>query len=371
MDFTPGMLMDEASAGVAAELIPDGLISADGEGRILFLNTRAASIVGQSREELVGQDIREAVELQESDGTSWWQITDPWHGLNIRTGHREKLLMLRNGREVLVTAKYLRPGRNQPVNRVNLLMRDALYRRRAEANHAALISTVAHELRSPLTSVKGFSSTLLRRWDRFTDDQKRLMIETIEADADRVTRLITELLDVSRIDSGRLQIRPQPINVVAVYGRHIDRAVASGHERERFEIAVDDELPEVWADPDRLDQILSNLIENALRHGEGVVTLGAGAADEDAVELWESRGHVHSGVDLLVSDEGKGIDEAHRDLVFSRFWHGSGPGSTGLGLYVVKGLVEAHGGRVLVERSASGGAQFRLSLPTEPPDYLA
>ncbi len=371
MDFTPGMVMDPESAGIAAELIPDGLISADGDAKVLFLNTRAARIVGVPRHELLGQDIRDAVELQESDGTSWWQITDPWHGLNIRTGHREKLLMLRNGREVLVTAKYLRPGRNQPVNRVNIMLRDANYRRRAEANHAALISTVAHELRSPLTSVKGFSSTLLRRCDRFTDDQKRLMIETIEADADRVTRLITELLDVSRIDSGRLQIRPQPIDLESVFGRHVDRAVASGHERERFEIRVDHDLPEVWADPDRLDQILSNLIENALRHGDGLVTLGAGEADDDARELWQARGHQPTGVDLLVSDEGKGIDEAHRDLVFSRFWHGSGPGSTGLGLYVVKGLVEAHGGRVLVERSTSGGAQFRLSLPTEPPDYLA
>ena len=165
-----------------------------------------------------------------------------------------------NGREVLVTAKYLRPGRNQPVSRVIIMLRDAEDRRRAEADHAALISTVAHELRSPLTSVKGFSSTLLRRWDRFTDDQKRLMIETIEADADRVTRLITELLDVSRIDAGRLQIRPQPIDVAAVFepprrarGRHGARARAGSS------VDVPDDLPEVWADPDRLDQILANL----------------------------------------------------------------------------------------------------------------
>jgi signal transduction histidine kinase len=371
MDFSPGMLLDAESAGIAAELIPDGLVSADADARVLFLNTRASRIVGRDKAELVGEDIREAVALQDGEGRSWWEVADPWHGLNIRTGHREKLLILRNGREVLVTAKYLRPGRNQPVNRVNIQLRDALYRRRAEANHAALISTVAHELRSPLTSVKGFSATLLRRWDRFTDDQKRLMIETIETDADRVTRLITELLDVSRIDAGRLQIRPQPIDIRSVFDRHVDRAVASGHDANRFSVEVFEDLPEVWADPDRLDQILANLIENALRHGDGMITLTAAPAAPDQGEDPAVRGHGGSGVDLLVTDEGVGIPPAHRDLVFSRFWHGSGPGSTGLGLYVVKGLVEAHGGQVRVETGPSGGARFRLSLPSEPPDYLA
>jgi signal transduction histidine kinase len=373
MDFTPGMLMDPETAGRAAELVPDGLVSADEDARILFANTRATTIVGLAREELIGEDIREVIDLQDTDGRSWWQVSDPWNpkGLNIRSGHREKLLMLRNGREVLVTAKYLRPGRNRPVNRVNIMMRDALYRRRAEANHAALISTVAHELRSPLTSVKGFSSTLLRRWDRFTDDQKRLMIETIEADADRVTRLITELLDVSRIDAGRLQIRPQPIDVPAVFEAHVARAVASGHDFERFRLDIADSLPEVWADPDRLDQILSNLVENALRHGEGTVTLAAAQAQHETRAALMSRGHEGPGVDLVVSDEGNGIDPSQRELIFSRFWHGSSRGSTGLGLYVVKGLVEAHGGQVVVETAPSGGAQFRLSLPSDPPSYLA
>jgi PAS domain S-box-containing protein len=371
MDFTPGRLLDLESASAASELIADGLVAADGEAKILYANTRALRILGSTREELVGQDIRKAVDLTDTDGASWWDVTDPWGGLRIRTGHRERLLVLGSGREVLVTAKYLRPGRNQPVSQVNIQVRDASYRRRAEAEHAALISTVAHELRSPLTSVKGFSSTLLRRWERFTDEQKRFMIETIEADADRVTRLITELLDVSRIDAGRLQIRPQPIDVEAVFSRHVERAVASGQEQERFHVEVDNDLSEVWADPDRLDQILSNLIENAFRHGDGLVTLGAQPSTGNGQETLESRGHSAIGVDLTVSDEGKGIAADHRNLVFSRFWHGSGRGSTGLGLYVVKGLVEAHGGRVQIEEASGGGARFRLSLPSEPPDYLA
>ncbi len=87
---------------------------------------------------------------------------------------------------------------------------------------------MAHELRSPLTSVKGFSSTLLRRWERFTDDQKRLMIETIEADADRVTRLITELLDVSRLDAGRLAIQAPAGRPRAIFAQHVER---SGRQR--------------------------------------------------------------------------------------------------------------------------------------------
>jgi signal transduction histidine kinase len=365
------MLLDSPAAGMAAELIPDGFVAVDGQAKVVFVNTRASRLLGRPLAEVVGREVREVVDLLDADGRSWWDITDPWRGLNIRTGHREKLLVLRTGREVLVTAKYLRPGRNQPVNRVHVLMRDALYRRRAEAENAALISTVAHELRSPLTSVKGFSSTLLRRWERFTDEQKRLMIETIEADADRVTRLITELLDVSRIDAGRLQIRPRPVDLEAVYSRHVERAAASGHEREKFDVRVPEGLGEVWADPDRLDQILSNLIENALRHGDGRITLGAEPASPQTQEFLAGRGFSAHGVDLVVADEGKGIAPDHRDLVFSRFWHGQGRGSTGLGLYVVKGLVEAHGGRVVVESSPAGGAQFRLSLPSEPPEYLA
>jgi signal transduction histidine kinase len=364
MERTAAGVMDDGLAAMATELIPDGLVAADGEARVLFANQRALAITGRDAEELVGCDIREALCLRDSDGTPWWEATDPWNGLHIRSGHREKLLMLPEGGEVLVTAKYVRRAPNQPVQRVVLLLRDAEQRRRTEAEHAALISTIAHELRSPLTSVKGFSATLLRRWERFSDDQKRLMIETIEADADRVTRLISELLDVSRIDAGRLQIRPQQVDVAAVFERHVERAVATGHARERFVVDVSPGLPAAWADPDRLDQILANLVENALRHGAGRVTLAAHPCPDAPQEH----------VELLVSDEGEGIPADQRPLVFARFWHGSGRGSggsTGLGLYVVKGLIEAHGGTIHAESAPSGGAQFRFSLPARAPERLA
>ncbi len=264
----------------AAELLPDGIVTTiGGAPTVRFMNERAERITGLARDEVVGRDIREALPFQDSNGESWWGLTDPWSGLRTRTGHREKLLLLPNGHEVLLTARYIRPGRSQPVQSVVCALRDAEARRRAEADHAALISTISHELRSPLTGVKGFSSTLLRRWDRFSDEQKRLMLETIEADADRVTRLITELLDVSRIDSGRLRIHAQPLDTRSAFTRHVERYAATGVEPDRFAIDVEDGGEEIWADPDRLDQVLANLVENALKHGSGTVGLHCRPAD--------------------------------------------------------------------------------------------
>ncbi len=121
--------------------------------------------------------------------------------------------------------------------------------------------------------MKGFTATLLAKWERFTDDQKRLMLETVDADADRVTRLIAELLDISRIDSGRLEVRRQPVDIGAAVGRHIQAYVAAGQEADRFLLRVAQPLPDLWADPDKIDQVLSNLLENAVRHGEGTVTI--------------------------------------------------------------------------------------------------
>ncbi|MEP7194467.1 MAG: PAS domain-containing sensor histidine kinase [Actinomycetota bacterium] len=355
----------EGSAGWFSDVCdnhPDGLLVADDQGLIAYVNLRAARIVGTPAEELLGQDIRKAIPFQEYDGRSWWDATDPWNGLAIRSGHREKLLVIPGLREVLVTAKYLRPGRGMPVSQVVVGLRDAEARRRAEANSSALISTVAHELRSPLTSVKGFSSTLLRRWDRFTDDQKRLMLQTIEADADRVTRLITELLDISRIDAGRLQVRKQPVDIYGAIERHIERFVASGYERERFLLSGHESvLPEVWADPDRLDQILANLMENAVRHGEGTVRLSVAPARQGDVDA----------VAVTVSDEGEGIPPENYPMIFTRFWHRSRRSGTGLGLYVVRGLVEAHDGKVGVGQAASGGAEFRFTLPAGAPEGLS
>ncbi len=119
----------------------------------------------------------------------------------------------------------------------------------------------------------------------------------------------------------------------------------------------------MWADPDKIDQVLSNLIENAVRHGEGTVTI-------DVTPAASPRDGEDAGTSVTVSDEGPGIPEESMNRVFTRFWRGSKRGGTGLGLYIVKGIVEAHGGTITVGRAAGGGARFRFTLPVGTPAHL-
>ena len=344
----------EELASHGLEFLPDGLVAAVGRSRrVRFMNSRAEQVTGMRAADVVGRDIREALPLQDRNGDSWWDVASPWEGLETRTGHRERLLLLPSGQELLVTAHYVRDEHLGPVRSVVLGLRDAESRRRAEKESAALLSSVAHELRSPLTGVKGFSSTLLRNWDRFTDEQKRLMLETIEADADRVTRLITELLDTSRIGAGRLTVHAQPVEVRPRLEAQVERRVVAGAARDQFEVVVDAGAETVWADPDRFEQVLANLVENALRHGRGKVVVAVQRSQWDGP----------SATDLVVSDDGDGIAPQHRDLVFSRFWQAGAKHGTGLGLYLVRGLVEAHGGEVVAEEGPAGGACLRATFP--------
>src|SRR6202161_1506140 len=167
-----------------------------------------------------------------------------------------------------------------------ITLRGAEQRARIERSRADLVSTVAHERRSPLTSVKGFTATLLAKWHRFTDDQKRVMLETVNADADRVTRLITELLDVSRIEAARIEIHRQLVDIPDRAEKIVAGRVAAGDAPERFRVEAPADLPETWLDADKVDQIIGNLVENAVRHGAGTVTVVVEpAAGGDAVAV--------------------------------------------------------------------------------------
>jgi PAS domain S-box-containing protein len=353
---------------IFADELPDGVVVADETGRIVVFNRVAARLTGLDPAEVTGKFVFDVLPLCDEDGRDWWVYADPYHGLPTRTRHPERSLYLTDGTEVLVSIGYVRERDLQPgasrsctVRRLVISLRGAEQRERLERSRAELVSTVAHELRSPLTSVKGFTATLLNKWGRFTDDQKRVMLETVNADADRVTRLITELLDVSRIESGRMEVHRQLVDLPDRARRIIAGRVAAGDAEDRFRLEVHNGLPETWLDADKIDQILGNLVENAVRHGAGIVTVVVEPARMDSETSGELS--VPDAAAVSVRDQGEGISPEVAPRVFRRFWRGKRRGGTGLGLYIVKGLVEAHGGTIGVRRAPGGGAEFRFIVP--------
>ena len=341
----------------AYDELPDGVVVTDASGSVVLANPAAERILAIPADALVGRDLRAALPLSDVQGRDWWDCLKPWDGLATRTRIPEQRVHVSDGplqgRELLLTAAFVRNGSG--LQRVVFSLRDNRARERSERSRADLVSTVAHELRSPLTSVKGFTATMLAKWERFTDEQKLLMLQTVNEDADRVTRLLTELLDVSRIDAGRLEMRVQVIDLPAAAHKAVAGRVAAGEPASRFVVEVTGDLPEIWADPDKIDQVIANLVENALRHGAGTVTITISPYG--------------GGAEVIVEDEGTGVPPETASRVFTRFWRGNKARGTGLGLYIVKGLVEAHGGTVEVGGAQGGGARFRFVLPAGAPPY--
>jgi signal transduction histidine kinase len=330
------------------------------DGRVTALNHAARRLLG-STGDAHGRDYREVLPLVDAAGADWWRCVTPYRGLATRTGHPERLLELRDtGQELLVTARYVRGTPGGPVLKLVIAFRDTKARRRADRDRSDLVSTVAHEIRSPLTTVKGFTATLLTKWDRLADTQKKAMLAAVNADADRVTRLLSDLLDASRIDAGRLRLRPQVVDVVGIVRAVLAGRVAAGDPAERFALTAPGGLPETWLDPDRVTQVVANLVENAVRHGAGTVSIEVAAA---------RTGDGGPAVALTVADEGAGIDEVSRSRIFSRFWGQGHAGGTGLGLFIVKGIVEAHHGEIAVDTAPGGGARFRVMFPAGAPPY--
>jgi len=223
----------------------------------------------------------------------------------------------------------------------------------AEVDFAELISKIAHELRSPLTAVQGFSGTLVKRWDRFGDEQRLQLIETIHSDAVRMGRIITEVLDLARLETGRLQLNPAQTSVAEIAKRargNVTRLPGA----ERVAVEIDGEVT-AWADPARLENVLTALIENAVKFSdEGAVHVGAEERADGTVEI-------------AVEDHGEGIPEERIPGLFSgpsaAGASAATPSGSGLGLYLSRRLVEAHGGSIGVTSRPGEGSRFVVTLP--------
>jgi PAS domain S-box-containing protein len=343
----------------------DAVIVLDGSRTISGWYGAAPRMLGWSSDEVVGKDIDSVLRPRDANGNpTCIGPCDPGCVLAITTGtpEQEFLVETKHRPELWlgVCCSFERNGAGE-IERITAVARDITRRKSIDLAKSEVISAVAHELRSPLTSVKGFTSTLLHRWDRFDDETKKHLLITIEADADRVTRLIGELLDVSRIEAGRLELRRYPVDVTELAEKVIGRLASTSTEH-TLSAAFPDGFPLVYGDPDKIEQILTNLIENALKHTAGGAVTVLGKLDAPNVRI-------------SVADRGEGIPKEHRLAVFGKFFRRSGkagsPSGTGLGLFISKGLAEAHGGRIWVDEREGGGAVFTFTLPVAEADAAA
>jgi signal transduction histidine kinase len=225
----------------------------------------------------------------------------------------------------------------------------------SETGFAELISKIAHELRSPLTSVKGFSATLIARWDRFTDEQRYQLIETIHADAERMGRIVSEVLDLARLESNRLELHRTNVNLRAVAEKALERSAGRGGAA-RVVIEVPEDLT-AHVDHERIDSVVSNLVENAIKFSDDGPIRVTGAEGSDGT------------VSLTVEDAGVGIPEERLPELFSGpapRGQKAAPTGTGLGLYLSRRLVEEHGGSITVESTVDEGSTFTIELPGVP-----
>jgi PAS domain S-box-containing protein len=344
------------------ELLVDALIALDAAGRITFANSAAEEITGYGRQELMGASCASLLHVRDSRGRPL--LVDGWHpSARLRSTRRlpEHLVTIRtkDGIDMAtsVAGRYRRDATGQ-LNGAVLTLRRTARGRLSDVRGIGVVSTVSHELRSPLTSVKGYTGLLLSRWDRLSDQQKQMMIGQINHDADRVARLISELLDISRLEAGRLVLRRQLVDLT--------RLTATVVEAMRFEFPTltcettfSPDFPKVFVDPDKIEQVLTNLVENACKYASPLGLRIAGTVTGE----W---------VTVSVSDHGEGIPAADLPKVGTKsFRRATGhPTGSGLGLWISRSLVESHGGELSVESIVGSGSTFRFTLPQVDLDRL-
>jgi signal transduction histidine kinase len=321
------------------EAMADGLLATDAAGNVATVNSAARRLLGRRQSEPLPP------------------VTELFHDKRARElvraalGGREleqRELDL-EGRALLVTSRPL------PNGGALLMFRDVTELRRLEAVRRDFVANVSHELKTPLTSIAGYAETLAT--EERDEKQARKFADTILSNARRMQRLVDDLLDLSRIESGGWQPVRRVVDVAAL--AHEAWSPFGDRARERsvhFTVEIASDAETTVADSDALRQIFTNLFDNALRHtplGGSIAVKGESARD---------------GVMIAVVDTGSGIALQHLPRIFERFYRADASrsraqGGTGLGLAIVKHLVEAHGGRVTAESAMGRGTTIRMFFP--------
>jgi signal transduction histidine kinase/ActR/RegA family two-component response regulator/putative methionine-R-sulfoxide reductase with GAF domain len=349
--------LESAKSQAILEGVADGVLVIDAGGRIILLNSAAERILHMSRDAVVGSSESELAGLFSLTGTTWAELTQSWAQSHPDPDH-EALYEERIEFEEQVISIRIAPVYRQGMFEGTVsVFRDISQEVEVDRIKSEFVSMVSHELRTPMTSIKGYIDLLYSGMAGPITDPQKGFLQTVKNNADRLTVLVNSLLDISRLDTGVIRLNLASVNPLEVITNVIAELQPRLNEREQtVHVLATPPLPRVRADPERVVQILANLVDNAVKytpHG-GQVTL-------DAQEM---EGFLH----LHVTDTGIGISQEDQEKLFSRFFRAesalsSGVGGVGLGLYITRSLVELHGGEIWVSSNLDQGSTFSFSLP--------
>jgi PAS domain S-box-containing protein len=336
----------------------EGVMILDGSGQVQVFNRALAHMTGWDADDALGQSAAQVLALRDRQGHPLSLPEAPSQRTSVAEARTyvEGDVVRRGGPPMTagVTATPLYDGDGNLV-RVILNVVDITRFRQAEELKSTFVSVVSHELKTPVALIKGYAETLRREdadWDRDTMQES---LGVIAEEADHLTHLIDSLLEASRIQAGGLRLEPTDVHLPRLAEKVVD-GFRTQTESHTFELDFGPEFPPVWGDPERLREVLTNLVSNAVKYSP------------DGGTVWVGGRTDQTGVTVYVADQGIGIPPEEQARIFERFHrvdsglHRSTEG-TGLGLYLVKAIIEAHGGRVWVESAPGRGSIFMFALP--------
>ena len=338
----------------------EGVMVLDNRGRILQVNPALERMFAVTRSETRGRpssDVFRHPELNALIATV----------LATRTGQQDEIVLMPGGQCLHIEAAIAGGERENDACAV-LVFHDITERCRRETIRKDFVANVSHELRTPLTSIKGYVEALL---DGGKDDPatSAKFLDIILKQSDRLNFILEDLLQLSRIESGKIQFKRDPLPIQRVIERTLAMIKPAADKKGHKLLAlVADNLPPVLGDEDRLMHVLSNLLDNAVKYTleNGTITVAARLVSDKT-----ERPTLTAAVELSVTDTGIGIPERDRPRIFERFYRVDKArsrelGGTGLGLAIVKHIVEGLGGRVWVEANIPTGSRFVVRLPAQP-----
>jgi PAS domain S-box-containing protein len=351
--ITARLYREAEERGQAARVlgyVADGVFLVDANGVVQLWNPAAEAITGVSPEAVLGHPIEEAI----PGWGSLEQAVVTKNAPTTSTGRATTLPVEVKGRELWLSVT----GVDFAEGTV-YAFRDLTEEHRLEELKADFIATVSHELRTPIAAVHGAAKTLEREDVDFSDDVRRSILSVISDQSERLVQLVNDILITSQVESGKLVLATEEVEVTDVARGVIEAARMLAPDEVPIELLAPSSLAPVYTDSDKLRQVLTNLVSNAVKY-----SFGRGRVD---VQLEQRATQVR----IMVRDHGVGIPQAEQQRIFEKFYRlypnmTRGVGGTGLGLYICRELVRRMGGSIWVESSEGVGSTFFLELPLAP-----